>query len=280
MKISFVSDTRVEIEEVCDFDLVETFNCGQCFRWNQITQDTFVGVAFGKVLKIAKEKNKIMLEGDNLCDDFKKIWLNYFDLETDYGKIKLNISKIDTTLKEACKYAPGIRILKQDPWESLCSFIISQNNNIPRIKGIIDRLCENFGEKIESNFFSFPSSSKLAKLSKEDLAPLRCGFRDNYILDAAKKVFSGEVNLEKVKELPLNEARKELMKIKGVGLKIADCTLLYGFYRLEAFPVDVWMNRILTKFFKDKDASYFGKYAGIAQQYLFHYIRMNPSLVK
>lgn len=280
MKIHFVSDTQVVIEAASDFDLSETFNCGQCFRWNQISENEFVGVAFERVVKILKEKNKVILKGTSVSADFDLIWRNYFDLSTDYSAIKLSLSKLDSTLSLACKYAPGIRILRQEPWETLCSFIISQNNNIPRIKGIVERLCKNFGNEIEPQFFSFPSNTRLAELNKSDLAPLKCGFRDEYILDAAKKVSSGEVDFEKIKNLPINEARSELMKIKGVGPKVAECTLLYGFYRLEAFPVDVWMKRALSTFFPEKDISYFGKYAGIAQQYIFHYSRMNPELVK
>lgn len=280
MKIHFVSDTQVVIEAASDFDLSETFNCGQCFRWNQISENEFVGVAFERVVKILKEKNKVILKGTSVSADFDLIWRNYFDLSTDYSAIKLSLSKLDSTLSLACKYAPGIRILRQEPWETLCSFIISQNNNIPRIKGIVERLCKNFGNEIEPRFFSFPSNKRLAELNKSDLAPLKCGFRDEYILDAAKKVSSSEVDFEKIKKLPINEARSELMKIKGVGPKVAECTLLYGFHRLEAFPVDVWMKRALSTFFPEKDISYFGKYAGIAQQYIFHYSRMNPELVK
>lgn len=280
MNFHFVSDTQVVIEAASDFDLSETFNCGQCFRWNQISGNEFVGVAFERVVKILKEKNKIVLTGASVSEDFYLIWKNYFDLSTDYGEIRLSLSKLDNNLKLACKYAPGIRILQQEPWETLCSFIISQNNNIPRIKGIVERLCKNFGDEIEPQFFSFPSNTRLAELSKSDLVPLKCGFRDEYILDAAKKVSSGEVDFEKIKNLPINEARRELMKIKGVGPKVAECTLLYGFHRLEAFPVDVWMKRALSTFFPGKDISYFGKHAGIAQQYIFHYSRMNPGLVK
>ena len=280
MKIHFISDTQVVVEDASDFDLSETFDCGQCFRWNQISENEFEGVAFERVVKILKEKNKVVLKGTSVSSDFASIWRGYFDLDTDYNTIKSNLAKLDYNLNLACKYAPGIHILRQEPWETLCSFIISQNNNIPRIKGIVERLSSSFGCEIEHGFFSFPLSSRLANLDKSDLAPLRCGFRDEYILDAAKKVSSGEVDFEKIRSLPITEARNELMKIKGVGPKVAECTLLYGFHRLEAFPVDMWMRRALYTFFPGKDISYFGKYAGIAQQYIFHYSRMNPDLVK
>lgn len=280
MNVQFVNENKLVIEGISDFDLKETFNCGQCFRWNQIQTEDFIGVAFGKVVKISKDNDRIILSGDSVTRDFDKIWCNYFDLGTDYNKIKSNLSKIDHNLDLACKYAPGIHILKQEPWETLCSFIISQNNNIPRIKGIIERLCRYFGDEIKPEFFNFPSSETISKLSKDDLNSIKCGFRDEYILDAAKKVASGDINFTKIKNMPIAEARNELMKIKGVGPKVAECTLLYGFYMLDAFPVDIWMKRALTTFFPGKSVSYFGKYAGIAQQYIFHYSRMNSNLVK
>lgn len=275
-----INDNQIILENVRDFDLDQTFNCGQCFRWNKITENLFVGVAFEKVVRISVDKEKIVLNGPSIATDFNSLWCDYFDLNTNYDKIKKSLSQIDSTLKIACKYAPGIRILKQDFWEALCSFIISQNNNIPRIKGIIERLCACFGQEIESGFFSFPSYSTIAKLNKSDLAPIKCGFRDAYILDAAQKIFSGDICPQKLKSEDINTARTELMKIKGVGPKVAECTLLYGLHRLDAFPVDVWMKRALETFFPGKNASYFGQYAGIAQQYIFHYSRMNPNLVK
>lgn len=181
-------------------------------------------------------------------------------------------------LKEAAKYAPGIRILRQEPYEALCTFIISQNNNIKRIKGIVQRLCENFGEEISPGDFAFPTPQKMAELSADDLAPLRAGFRNRYLIDAAQKVYSGEVDLESCRTLDYEQARKELMKITGVGVKVADCTLLFGLHRIEAFPVDVWMKRAMDKLFPGMMPSDFGDCAGIAQQYIFHYSRMHPEL--
>ena len=277
--IQFFKDV-VNIENIDDFDLAETFNCGQCFRWNQTGETTFTGVAFNHVIDVFKEKNRLVLQGNKVEENFESIWKGYFDLDFDYKKVKLHLSQLDDNLAVACQYAPGIRILHQEPWEALCSFIISQNNNIPRIKGIIERFCELFGEEIKPGFFSFPSCETVASLGVNELAKIRCGFRDKYILDAARKVASGVVSFESIKTLPLNEARSELMKIKGVGPKVAECTLLYGFHRLEAFPVDVWMKRALDTFFPGKDPAFFGSFAGIAQQYIFHYSRMNPERVK
>lgn len=267
----------VIIENIDDFDLSETFNCGQCFRWNQTADNTFTGIAYSRVLNVTKEKNTLILRGTNVEKSFESIWKSYFDLDSDYKKIKLHLSRLDENLAAACQYAPGIRILRQEPWETLCSFIISQNNNIPRIKGIIERFCQLFGEEIEPRFFAFPTCETVANLSLSELEPIKCGFRDKYILDAARKVATGSVNFEVIKNLPLDKARSELMKIKGVGPKVAECTILYGFYRLEAFPVDVWMKRAMGAFFPNKEPSYFGEFAGVAQQYIFHYSRMNPS---
>lgn len=269
------TDTGVKISGVKDLDLAQTLDCGQSFRWVE-TDSGFYGIAFDREVVMR-------LEGDDLyidnCDEneFENIWKNYLDLDLDYGKIREELSGIHPTLKEAGEYASGIRILRQEPWEALCTFIISQNNNIKRIKGIVARLCESFGEKAGSGY-TFPTAEKMAELEPEDLAPLRAGFRNKYIIDAARKVANGEVNLEICRTLPYDEARAELMKIKGVGVKVADCALLFGLHRIEAFPVDVWMKRALEKLFPGMTPSDFGEYAGIAQQYIFHYSRMHPEL--
>lgn len=163
--------------------------------------------------------------------------------------------------------------MRQEPWEALCSFIISQNNNIKRIKGIVERLCQSFGEPIADGVYNFPSYEVLARLSETDLAPLRCGFRARYIIDASRKVSSGEVNLERLKTCPIDEARQELIKITGVGAKVAECALLYGCGRIEGFPMDVWMKRAMTALFPDGLPECALPYAGIAQQYIFHYVR-------
>ncbi len=201
---------------------------------------------------------------DTTEEDLLNIWADYFDFSTDYGEIKRLFSS-EETLAKACEFAGGIRLLKQDKWEALCSFIISQNNNIPRIKGIISRLCERYN--------GFPSYSELSGASVDDLAFLRSGFRAKYIVDAVSKLETGKIDLEKIAKLPLEQARAELVKIKGVGAKVAECALLYGMYRTEAFPVDVWIKRVMEKYYPNGFPSEFAQYAGIAQQYLFHYIR-------
>lgn len=269
------TETGVKICGVYDLDLAQTLDCGQSFRWAE-TDNGFEGIAYNKKVNMRMDGNTLFI--DNASEeDFEKIWKSYLDLELDYGKIREEISKIHPILKEAGEYASGIRILRQESWEALCTFIISQNNNIKRIKGIVDRLCENFGRKIDGGY-GFPTAETLAKLELENLAPLRAGFRNKYIIDAAKKVSSGEVEFEKCRTLPYDEARAQLMKIKGVGVKVADCALLFGLHRIEAFPVDVWMKRALETLFPDMTAEDFGEYAGIAQQYIFHYSRMHPEL--
>ena len=271
------TETGVKITNIKDLDLEQTLDCGQSFRWKKQNDGSFKGVAYNKSVSMNMQGDTLYI--DNATEeDFEKIWKNYLDLDLDYGKIRKDISKIHPVLKDAAKYAPGIRILQQEPYEALCTFIISQNNNIKRIKGIVERLCESFGEQLQDGEYTFPKAEVIAQLTEEDLSPLRAGFRNKYIIDGAKKVASGEVNLDICKTLPYEEARAELMKIKGVGVKVADCTLLFGMHRIEAFPVDVWMRRAMEKLFPDMKAEDFGQYAGIAQQYIFHYSRMNPSL--
>ena len=268
-------DGGVLVEGVYDLDLAQTLDCGQSFRWVE-ESGGFRGIAMNREVIMRLDGDVLTIENATE-EDFENIWKGYLDLDLDYGKIRESISGLHPVLAEAARYAPGIRILRQEPWEALCTFIISQNNNIKRIKGIVARLCESFGEPVGSGF-SFPTAEKLAALEPDDLAPLRAGFRNKYIIDAARKVASGEVELEKCRALPYDEARAELMKIKGVGVKVADCTLLFGLHRVEAFPVDVWMKRAMEKLFPDMTAESFGEYAGIAQQYIFHYSRMHPEL--
>lgn len=265
------------VQGVQDLDLAQTLDCGQSFRWTENDDGSFSGVAFGRAVTVSIDENNLFIGGAS-AEDFEKYWRDYFDLELDYGEIRRNISQLHPVLSEAARYAPGIRILRQEPWEALCTFIISQNNNIKRIKGIVMRLCESFGQDIGNGSFAFPSADVLAGLSPDDLAPLRAGFRNRYLIDAAQRVSSGEVDLESCRTLDYELARRELMKITGVGVKVADCTLLFGLHRIEAFPVDVWMKRAMEKLFPGMTAADFGEYAGIAQQYIFHYSRMHPEL--
>ena len=258
-----------------DFDPAETLDCGQAFRWEE-KDGLWQGIAMGKKLSLAKEGESLRL----FCtqEEFDSVWKHYFDLDTDYNKIKERISAIDPVLKEAVSYAPGIRILRQDPWEAICSFIISQNNNIPRIKGIIKRFCELFGEEVADGLYSFPTAEAISRLTVEDLAPIRSGFRAKYIIAAAQKIAGDENFIPSVYSLPIDEARKALQTIKGIGPKVADCALLYGFHRTDCFPVDVWMKRAMEVLLPTHTPESFGLDAGLAQQYIFHYSRMHPEL--
>ncbi|OJU14732.1 MAG: hypothetical protein BGN88_10305 [Clostridiales bacterium 43-6] len=258
------------LHSIKNFDPEEIFDCGQAFRFSE-TNGVWQGVAFGKVVTCKREGDTVIFY--HMTEkDFIEIWYDYFTLDMDYDRVIQIISQ-DETLKCAAAFAKGIRILRQDPWETLCSFIISQNNNIPRIKGIIARLCETFGDEIEPGFFSFPSPDRLADLTVEDLQPLRAGFRAKYILDAAKKITAGQVEIYRLKHLPYEEAKQELLKIKGVGQKVADCALLFGCEKLEAFPEDVWIKRVMAMLLPAGLPECAREYAGIAQQYLFHYAR-------
>ncbi len=251
-----------------EFEPDQILDCGQCFRWNRCPDGAWEGFAGRHPVRLSPCAQGWIFENVTL-EDFHQIWIPYFDLDTDYGKIRAELSSHSEILAKAAAFSPGMRILRQDPWEALCSFILSQNNNIPRIKGIVSRLCEFFGE--EGIFFPTPQS--LAQACVEDLAPLRSGFRAKYILSAAQLVSDGTVDLEAVRTLPLSEARASLMQILGVGVKVAECALLYGLHRLDAFPIDVWIRRVMERYFPGMDPAAFGPYAGIAQQYLFHYIR-------
>ena len=266
----------LKFENVTDLDLAQTLDCGQSFRWVEREDGGFDGVALNRSVTVRLDGTDLYIENADESD--RELWHSYFDLGLDYGKIREEISAIHPILADAAKYAPGIRILRQEPYEALCTFIISQNNNIKRIKGIVQRLCEQFGDRLPDGTYAFPDAEKMASLTADDLAPLRAGFRNRYLVDAARKVADGDVDLEKCRSCDYDEARRELMQITGVGVKVADCALLFGLHRIEAFPLDVWMKRAMATLFPGMTPGDFGQYAGIAQQYIFHYSRMNPKL--
>lgn len=262
-------NSNLIIKNIECFNIALSLDCGQAFRWRVENDNIWSGVVKNKYLKIKQNENNIIFY-DTTEEDFNLIWKEYFDLERDYASI-LN-SYDDKSLISACEAYNGIRILKQDEWEAICSFIISANNNIPRIKGIIERLCENFGARVGESF-SFPTPEKLAELEVDDLGVIRSGFRAKYILDAARKISTKEVDIEEIKNMSFEEAKQELLKIKGVGEKVAQCALLYGFGRLEAFPQDVWVKRIVSELYPDGLPQCIKGTEGIAQQYLFHWRR-------
>lgn len=264
-------ENDIILENIECFNVELSLFCGQAFRWMKNEDGSFTGTVKGRVLNISQNENQIILKNTSK-DDFENIWSDYFDLGRDYAGICRKFEN-DKYLKNAKEEYYGIRVLNQEPWEALCSFIISQNNNIPRISGIIKRLCENFGDRIDDENYSFPSYEKLKDVTVEELGVLRAGFRAKYIADAVSKLNSEEISLESIKKMPIEQARQELMKIKGVGAKVAECTLLYGFGRKEAFPVDVWVKRIMSELYPDGLPECTKDVEGIAQQYLFHWRR-------
>ncbi len=252
------------------FALADTLDCGQAFRWSQNPDGSWQAVVRHQLLRVAEKQGAFYIYN---CteQEFTEVWAGYFDTGRDYTAICAEISS-DPVLKKAAAACGGIRLLRQEPWETLCSFIISQNNNIPRIKGIIERLCQAFGEKIPGGY-TFPDAEMLAGRTLEELAPLRSGFRAKYILDAAQKVADGTVSLSALDAMDTGSARAELMKIRGVGPKVADCVLLFAYGKTDAFPQDVWIKRTMQTLFNGVLPAVAMPYAGIVQQYLFHYAR-------
>lgn len=272
------------------YDLAKTLDCGQCFRWEIVEGSSheceFIGVAHGKLISVAKDGDVLTFYNSDK-KDFEELWCHYFALDEDYDAIDKELLENcnDETFAKAQSIGRGIRILRQEPWETVCSFIISQNNNIPRIKKIINSLSAALGERISPHgmekhgatrdFYSFPTPQAVDAAGERFLFELKTGFRAKYIADAAQKWVDGELDPARVNEIDaLDEAIEYLCSVKGIGIKVASCALLFGFERYDAFPVDVWMKRVLEKHFdKDFDPAVFGRYAGIAQQYLFDYER-------
>lgn len=286
MKIC-VNNENIIIEGIADFDLSHIFDCGQCFRFNPDHRGGYIGTAYGKTLHITQNGDKVTLHNTTI-DDFNSIWYKFFDLGRDYNDIKsLLIDGTDTVMVDAIGYGKGIRILKQDLWETIISFIISASNNIPRIKKIIESLCENFGTPHiyeGETYYSFPDADTIANLSEDDLACIRAGYRTKYIIATAKCIASGELSLSELYNMTTADAKKTLMSLKGVGNKVADCILLFSLNRFDSFPIDVWIKRIMEYcYFDNNEQSIqtisefaqgkFGELGGIAQQYLFFYAR-------
>lgn len=277
-------DEGVIIKNIKYFHPIHTFECGQCFRWDKTEEDSYIGVAHDRVLEVALRDKDLHIYNTNL-EEFNHLWIDYFDLRRDYGAIQRELAK-DKTLKEAIPHGRGIRLLNQDEWETLVSFIISANKNIPHIKIIINRLCENYGQPIEYKgkiYYSFPRAQDLLHLSVDEIAQTKCGYRAKYIHRAIEKVGKEDFDLYKLKNLSQPEARKELLTFYGIGPKIADCILLFSMGKYGAFPTDVWVKRVMEFFYFEESATMgeiqqlarekWGEWAGFAQQYLFYYAR-------
>lgn len=283
MKIEYTKDGTL-LQDADNFDIEQIFDCGQCFRFDkdgtfpQTMGKRYGGVAFGKHLFARQSDRNILLENVTK-EEFENIWYPFFDMERDYGKIISDIT--DAHAKKCAEKGRGIRILRQDPWETVCSFIVSQNNNIPRIKKIIATLCDRFGESFTGcdgvEYKAFPSAESLYNAGETAIFECRTGFRAKYIYDAAKRVCTGEFDIQNACSMSASELEAELLKIKGVGPKVAACAGLFGFGHTESFPVDVWIKRVMAKYYPaDFDVRSFGENAGIIQQYLFYYERSVP----
>ncbi|NLH97173.1 MAG: 8-oxoguanine DNA glycosylase [Clostridiaceae bacterium] len=274
----------VIVEGVRDFDLVHTFECGQCFRWYREPDGSYTGVVRGRVANVSYSPGVLKLDNVTI-EDFRQVWFDYFDLGRDYGLIKKAVTT-DGIMERAVESGSGIRILRQEPWETLVSFIISANNRIPRIMKIISEISRLFGTEIKyagKSYYSFPDARTLASSSIEQVSECRAGYRCGYIHETAVVVAGSGFDTGKLAAMPAADARKELMKYRGVGAKVADCVLLYSGARYDVFPVDVWVKRVMEELYFGREASFpeihrfaaerFGKYAGFAQQYLFYYAR-------
>lgn len=274
------------INNLQDFDIDQIFNSGQSFR-NFSTEDgSYINIVSGRAFRFSQNGSSLMISNSDLSD--LSFWDHYFDLSTDYSFFK-NHFKNDLVLSKATSFGSGIRILNQEPFETLITFILSANNNIPRIKNNVERISKNYGNKIKSDlgtFYSFPDAKKLASLCPEDLRE-NCGvgFRDKRIVETSKLIADGHILLDDIFDMDTNPARKYIMQLPGVGPKVADCVLLFSFKKRDVFPVDTWIQKIMYKHYVSNDfpktklnefgINHFGEYSGLAQQYLFYYAREN-----
>lgn len=282
----YEKNNMVILEGVADFDPKHIFECGQCFRWISEEDGSYTGVAKGKVINVSRENDTVYIKNSNL-EDFNNIWKDYFDLETDYTQIKNILKGMDDHLKKATEFGWGIRILRQDPWEMIISFIISSNNRIPMIQRAIKNLSKQYGTYIGQyngvDYYDFPTPEQLNKASIEDIRACSTGFRDKYIKSTTEAVINNNDDVYKYHSLSTEECRKELMKFNGIGPKVCDCISLFGMQKYDTFPVDVWVKRVMQEFYVDDDMSLpkmrtyaidkFGDLSGFAQQYLFYYAR-------
>lgn len=282
------------IKDVPDFDLAQTLECGQCFRFYKQGEEDYVVVAYRHLLHIKQKKDTlIFLDCDR--EMVEQLWIPYFDLSRDYGEIKRYLLRKDDILEEAIHEKYGVRILNQEFHEMLISFIISQNKQIPQIKQLVKRISENYGDFLgEVNgkkYYSFPDAKALGKITEKDFREMKTGFRAPYLYDASSKLSSGNISAELLNGLSEEETRKKLLEIKGVGEKVANCVMLFSLGFRAAFPIDVWIKRIMENLYfdgkdtsKDKIQSFaaklYGEYGGYAQQYLFCFGRDNKVGVK
>lgn len=286
MKIT-EAENKVIIDGVKDFHPDHTFDNGQCFRWNREEDGSYTGVAFGRALNISYAGETVILDNVSL-EDYCKIWKDYLDLGRDYGSIKKLLSAKDEAMQRAVSYGHGMRILQQDKWETLISFILSQNNNIARIKKCVESLCASHGTPIGMYrgrmHYAFPTPEALSVLSPEELDTCRLGYRAKYIVETAKQVAAdGGKTLGCMDRASAEDAFEYLQTMSGVGPKVANCIMLFSMGKYGSFPLDVWIKRVMNQIYNIEEgnvkrmqeyaASHFGEYGGIAQQYLFYHMR-------
>ena len=286
-----MQEQQYELNNIPSFNSKHIFECGQCFRWDEESDGSYTGIVGKNVINVKQVENRVIFSSYGV-DNLEKIVINYFDLTRNYEEIKDKLSKIDEHLARSIEYGSGIRILNQDLWETIISFIISANNNIPRIKGIINRISKNYGEKIEWNgkeYYTFPTVEELSKASVEELRAWGLGFRDVRVYETTRKILEKQVDLEELhKEKDTQKVRDILLTLDGVGPKVADCILLFStLKRFDVFPIDVWVRRVMNELYiKNEDETKvskkeieklakekYGNLEGIAQQYLFFWKR-------
>ena len=273
------------------FNLEHIFECGQCFRWEKQIDDSYIGIIEDTVLRVAIKNKKLAVEGITKKEDIKEFLIEYFDLNNDYSAIKSRLSNVDQNLKTSIEYGYGIRILKQNLFECIISYIISANNNIPRIKKIINNISKQFGEEVVfggNKYYLFPSIEQLSKGNIEDFKAAGAGFRDIRIYNTTQAIYSGSFSLDNLYEIEsIDKLEKELLKLDGVGPKVANCIMLFALKRFDVFPIDVWVRRVMNDLYihaKDENKinnkeilkiarDKFGDLSGLAQQYLFYWRR-------
>lgn len=286
-------NNMVMLNHVSHFNIGQILESGQVFRFEKIAEHSYLLNAKQKIIKITQQPDSSsVIIYNTTASEVEEIWGDYFDLNTDYNNIAETLAAKDEWMEKAVTFGKGIRILRQDPWEMLISFIISQNKAIPHIKTCLKNISIKFGKTInttnneDEQYYSFPTPQQLFHAKEEELRECKVGFRAPYIMDACQKVINGDIILNDLYVMPVQEAKDKLMTIKGVGPKVADCILLFAYSKMELFPTDVWIKRVMEgMYFDRKDVKveeiqkfatkYFGELAGYAQQYLFFYGREN-----
>ena len=283
-----IENDKVILDGVKNFNIKQILECGQCFRWEKVGELNYIGVAHGRVIEVIQENDKVTILNTNE-EDFNNIWLDYFDLKRDYSEIKRGLEH-DDILGKSVEYGYGIRLLNQEHFELLISFIISARNSIPSIMKTIKKISQKWGTPIEykgNTYYTFPTPEQLKDATEEEIKETGASFRSKYIVDTIAKVneSSYDFDLDRISKLNADECHTALQNFKGVGSKVADCIMLFSMRKYSAFPVDVWVKRAMIFFYGAEDASLnkirifardkFGELAGFAQQYLFYYAREN-----